>query len=157
MLFRSADGAVSVAHQGGLAAASDPVALTLPTPASLLVPADGTTGVDANTPFRIVASPDSDAHLVVISNAFDTKLHIVTTRDELTIPEVVAGEFQLKRDDLMYWWVETHGDASSVDELAAPGGFMDSFSFATYPEPLGPRVGSGSYTESDYRSFTTAP
>ena len=96
-------------------------------------------------------------HAVVMSNGFDTKLYIVTSREELTIPEVLGGDFQLKPNDSMYWWVETHGDAGSVDEMAAPGGFMDSFSFAVYPEPLGPRLGSGQYTTSGYRSFTTAP
>ncbi len=152
------NGGLSVAHQDGLSAGSDPVTLTLPTPSSLSVPATGTTGVDSTTRFRFVGSPDSDAYVVVMSSDFDnTALFIVTSREEFTIPEVVGGDFQLRLDDLTYWWVETHGDAGSVDEQAAPGGFLDAFSFTSIPEPLGTRFGSGSYTSSDYRYFTTAP
>ncbi len=152
-----ANGGTSVVHQGGLAAGSDPVALTLPTPGSLSVPAAGATGVDSTTPFRFVGSPDSDTYLVAIVNSFNTRLSIVTSREEFTLPEVLGGDFQLQPEDVMHWWVETHGEAGSVDELAAPDGFMDAFSFTTYPEPMGPRLGSGSYTASNWRSFTTAP
>jgi len=150
-------GGFSLAHQDGLAAGSEPVSLTLPTPSSLTLPIGGATGVDSTTSFRFVGSPESDAYLVVMSSySYNTGLFIVTSREELAIPEVLGGAFQLIPDDIIDWWVETHGDAGSVDELAASGGFMDAFS-ADAETPKGPRLGSGSYTASDYRSFTTAP
>lgn len=52
--------------------------------------------------------------------------------------------------------METHGDWASVDEMAAPGGFMDAFA-SDGATPIGPRLGNGEYTASVSRYFTTAP
>ncbi len=152
-----ANGGLSIAHEDGLSGGSEPVALTLPTPSGLAAPAGGANGVDSTTSFQFIGSPDCDAYLVTMSSYYyNSALYVVTSREEFNIPEVLGGDFQLLPDDLVEWWVETHGDAGSVDEMAASGGFMDAFS-ADEETPKGPRLGSGSYTASSRRSFTTAP
>ncbi|GEM_PF-701612 len=147
----------SLVHRDGLAANGEPVALTVPEPSVLLLPADGATAVDSTTQFAFSGSSASGAYLVAMSSySYYSGLFIVTGREEFTIPEVVGGAFELISDDLTEWYVETHGDWTDVDAMAGPGGFMDAFA-SDGATPIGPRLGNGAYTASVSRYFTTAP
>jgi hypothetical protein len=144
----------SLAHADGLAAGAA-VELTLPGAATPLLPADGATGVTTETPFSFQSG--GGAHLVVIrSNSYYTALYIVTADQEFTLPTVAQGAYELYADELFEWWVETHGTQATVDEMAAPEGFLDAFSWNT-SYPVGPRRGDGQYTMSRPRHLTTAP
>lgn len=147
----------SLVHRDGLAANGEPVALTVPEPSVLLLPADGATAVDSTTQFAFSGSSASGAYLVAMSShSYYSGLFIVTAREEFTIPEVVGGAFELISDDLTEWHVETHGDWTDVDAMAGPGGFMDAFA-SDGATPIGPRLGNGAYTASVSRYFTTTP
>ncbi len=148
---------LALAHVEGLAPGQD-VEVTLPTPSTLLTPATAATDVTRETPFRFLPSPDSGGAVVVVFDRVDyyDGLYIVTAREEVTIPEVAGGAFGLQPAATYVWWVETHGEQSTVDELAGADGFLDAFSW-DYAQPTGPSLGSGSYTMSGARSFTTAP
>lgn len=147
----------ALAHVDGLAAGQD-IEVTIPAPSTLLLPAADAIDVNQETPFQFLASPDSGGAVVVYIKRVDyfDGLFVVTAREELTIPEVVGGAFSLQPGSPYFWWVETHGDQATVDELAGADGFLDAFSLDT-SYPLGPRRGSGAYTVSAARNFTTAP
>jgi hypothetical protein len=149
-------GAFSLAHADGLAASST-VSLTLPAPPSLTLPGPGTTGVTSSTPFQFAPGEGNGGAYLVVINSVDyyTALFIVTDEERFTLPTVAQGAYVLMSDEVFEWWVETHGQQTTVDEMAGPDGFLDAFSWET-DRPAGPRQGEGEFTMSAARSFTTA-
>jgi len=54
------------------------------------------------------------------------------------------------------WDVETHGKYASVDAMAGPNGFLDSFAMNDHI-PQGPSRADGAFTTSIVSDFQTAP
>jgi hypothetical protein len=79
---------------------------------------------------------------------------VVTTRRTITLPTIPG--FSLRPGGDYNWRVETHGSSTSVDEVTGSAGHFDAFG-ADDERPLGRISGSGSYTISTGRVFTTAP
>ena len=77
---------------------------------------------------------------------------VITANPELSVPTFADG-FTIPPGIVGIWSVETHGSATSTDELTGPDGFLDPFSIGeTFP--VGPGRGGGAYTESVRQSFT---
>ncbi|HEX6274924.1 MAG TPA: hypothetical protein VFZ53_17900, partial [Polyangiaceae bacterium] len=149
--------AVGVAHRDRLAPGAMDVALEIPTPAQQVAPAHQVTGVDGSTVFSWTSQAQAFVFGIenVDPNSPFVGMYIVTGEKRASIPEFPNG-FTLIPDDLHNWRVEIHGDATSVDELAGPEGFADSW--APYGEgPNSPKRGDGSFSISGGRRFTTAP
>ena len=144
----------ALAHVDGLTPTSTP-ALTIPSPATIQLPADGATDVAVGTQFRFNPALGVGGHLVVIyTDAAEPGMFVVTDSSTFTLPEI-AG-FALAADTTYVWKVESHGDYASVDGMAEPEGFLDAYS-ADRGTPLGRRRGDGTYTISAERAFVTAP
>jgi len=160
-------GAYAMAHQDGLAAGATGVAVTIPKPANhlALIPATAVNKVDATTQFTFQAGVGSSGLYVVAFEDGDTSslktdgLFIVTTKKTFKLPKVANDTFALVPATTYYWRVQTHGSLATMDEAAAPGGFLDPFGDDYYHiSPGGPRRGSGSFSVSDYSDkITMAP
>jgi hypothetical protein len=83
------------------------------------------------------------------------RLYVVTTNEQITIPEVVQGAYTVTADAILRWYVETHDAYDSVDEIAEPGGYLDPLGYTD--APVGPRRADGHFTQSFTRGFRTAP
>ncbi len=151
------DDPFALAHADGLGSGAT-VALTIPEPSTLLLPLAGATDVTTATPFSFRRSGGPGAVLVRIQRTdyLDT-LNVVTAREEITLPEFSVGALAIRPAETYSWVVETHGDQMTVDELAAPAGFLDAFSWNDHSVPAGPHRGSGTFTRSAAQYFATAP
>jgi hypothetical protein len=150
------DGAYAVAHKDGLAAAGV-AALQIPTPITLLLPANDLMNVDGKTKFSFQPGAHSGPYVVHFENTgpdFNQYLYIVTSKTEVTIPEVVSGAFKLHPSNPYAWGVETHANKASMDAATGAAGFFDSFNAGS---PRGPQNVDGEYTDSAGRGFTAAP
>jgi len=150
------DAPFALAHVDGVGTGSN-LTLTVPEPPTLLLPADGATGVTTTTPLRFLRGEGAGAAIVRIQrdSSLDT-LNVVTASEEIVLPELPDSALAILASTTYRWVVEVHGDAASVDHLAGPAGFLDAFSWNdTYP--TGPRRGSGTFTRSAARYFTPAP
>ncbi|HEX6272101.1 MAG TPA: carboxypeptidase-like regulatory domain-containing protein, partial [Polyangiaceae bacterium] len=147
-------GAYGIAHRDVFLLGQTGHVITIPAAATQVVPVSGISNVNANTQFSwsgvtgpcVFHAEDLD---------FYEGIFVVTTRRNITFP--TFGNFVPRAGASYNWRVETHGSATSVDELAGSFGYLDSFSrMDDYEE--GPRmVYDGSYTISTGRRFTTAP
>jgi hypothetical protein len=152
-------GAYAVVHNDGLGVGST-ANLAIPAPGSLVAPVDNKTGVDLTTQFSYLAGEGSaGTHLVAIHNIYESccydAIYIATTKTQLTIPPIVGNNF-LKGGEGYYWRIETHGKYKTVDDMAGPTGYLDSFS-ADEATPQGPRNSDGQYSITSSRVFTAAP
>jgi hypothetical protein len=148
-------GEFSLVHANGVAPGTDNVALTIPQPATPLLPASGAADVTVGTKFRwLPGSGNPGPYVVQIeSENYYEGIFVVTEATEFDLPSIVDGAFAFRPSDTIFWRVETHGPRGSVDAMAGPSGFLDPFSFTT-TEPMGPRDASGSYTASYSHLFT---
>ncbi|HEY3495357.1 MAG TPA: hypothetical protein VGK73_11750, partial [Polyangiaceae bacterium] len=149
-------GALAVAHQDGLSMGQGDIALQIPAAPQQMAPPNADTVNDesvfswtSNLATFVFSVEDLD-----LPNTFGG-LYVVTARKQITLPTFPNG-FRLTAGHLHNWRVETHGSAASVDELAGAEGFADSFGASSGSRPAGPRRGSGTYTISAGREFTTA-
>lgn len=151
-------GPMGLAHRDGLSPGDTSVALEIPEPAQPLTPASGDDNVTMATKFNFKPSADNDGAFVVWLENFDYYqiLFIVTSKTQLTIPEVAGGIFRLDANQFYRWHVETHGDFATVDEMTSAGGFIDEFG-SDFSLPVSPKQEDGSYTLSGGFGFTTAP
>jgi hypothetical protein len=152
----AAFGQAAVVHRDGLSAGQANIELEIPEPPSLVAPADEDV-IDAESIFSWTGDQDTYLfHAEAYEGAY-AGLYIVTARKQITLPTFSNG-FGLAAN-LVHWWrVETHGSAQSVDELAGPDGFADSYGESKGEGPNGPRSGtSGSFTITSSRYFTVAP
>lgn len=151
-------GPMGIAHRDGLNPGDSARSLDIPEPALPLKPTGGDDNVSEATSFNFRPSEDNKgAFLITLENdGYNQYLHIVTSRKLLTLPEVAGGIFTLDSNQFYRWWVETHGDYATVDEMAGPSGFMDQFSW-DWENPIGPNQQDGSFTLSGRYGFTTAP
>jgi pentapeptide MXKDX repeat protein len=140
-----------LAYQTGLTPGGGDVNLSIPSPASLLLPSGGADAVTSDTTFRWEGSASTYV-LHIEDSDYYQGIYIVTSRKELTLSTFLDGAFVLRSAGAHTWTVETHGDFESVDELAEKNGFMDPFSH-DFSSPRGPREGSGEFTVSSGRGF----
>jgi hypothetical protein len=149
-------GPLGVVHKEGLNAGDATGALDIPLPPEPLTP--NQTAVDPETAqFTFKASADN-AGAFVVTMEHDTiyeYIYVVTTKTKFTIPSIVGGALPLRSGATYRWWVETHGDFATVDEMTGPNGFADAYSHPSFGYvPTGPIQQDGSYTFSGYFGFS---
>ncbi|HOU94339.1 MAG TPA: hypothetical protein PLU22_24980, partial [Polyangiaceae bacterium] len=149
------DDPFALAHVDGVGTGST-LALSIPEPSTPLLPADGATDVTTDTPLRFRRGGGPGAVIVRLQrDSFLDTINVVTASEEIALPELPDSALAILTATTYRWVVEAHGDAASVDELAGPAGFLDALSWNdTYP--TGPRRGSGTFSRSAARYFTTA-
>jgi hypothetical protein len=145
----------AVAHLDALAPGQTGLDIEIPDPTLLTSPAIGVTGVDSTTQFRWNGTTNAYFWYIEDDDYYQG-IRVITGAESATIPALPDG-FALRAGGLHYWLIETHGSARSVDEMCGPEGFGDSFAWGNGYAPVGPRQGSGSYTQSLGRLFTTSP
>lgn len=125
-------------------------ALTFPTVAALESPADATANVSLATPFTW--SDTGGTYVAVFEDlAVYQIVYVVTEAPMVTVPDLEALGIYYPRGGPYRWSVESHGRASSVDELcAAP--YLDPFS-GDFLYPIGPRAGDGRFWRTEARTF----
>lgn len=154
----------AVAYVDGLAPGAKPK-LTIPTPMTLGTPSAGTPNVDERTRFSF--GGDTPGPYIVNFSSQDPDdpdapasryqaIYVVTAEKSFTLPSFLGGGFKLYPDRRYIWAVTTHGPYDSMDELAGPEGFLDSFSWDE-ETARGPSRGEGQFTNSDILDFRTAP
>jgi hypothetical protein len=148
-------GEYAVAHRDGLAPRTG-VNITVPLPPTQVAPPTQTTGATTATTFSWTAGT-SHAYVLGIENLdFYEGGYVVTARTQTKLPSFENEGYAWRKAGDHNWRVETHGNASTVDELCGPNGFIDSMGFYI-DDVVGPGTGDGSYTISTGRTFTTAP
>jgi hypothetical protein len=141
----------AVAHQDGLAAGQTGVRITIPVPATLIEPADGTKPLPANATFRWSGgSGVSVWHLSSVN--FYEDMFIVTADKQAQLPAPADGGLALAAGQPYTWSVENHGNLATMDDATGSNGFLDSSS--RDGQVVGPRRDSGSYTGSAERLVT---
>jgi hypothetical protein len=150
-------GAVALVHRGGLSPGETDIELVIPEPSVLTAPPNDDTGITHESIFSWTGDAET-----YVWHAEDQDLntwgglYVVTTRKQFTIPTFPNG-FRLAAGHVHSWEVETHGTASSVDELTGPDGFADAFGESKGSAPAGPPRGNGGqFTISSPRFFTPA-
>jgi hypothetical protein len=150
-------GAAACAHRDRLAPQDEDVVIEIPTPPIQVSPTSGITNVDGSTMFSWTST--AETFVLFLNNIEPTSpfggMYIVTAEKQASIPEFPNG-FTLIPGDLYNWRVETHRSWATVNEMAGPDGFADSW--APYCEaPETPLRGDGQFAISAGRTFTMAP
>lgn len=131
------------------------VALNIPSPPTVIAPADGRTGVNGSTVFQW-AGTDHVVVLHVEAKRFFQGMFIITSAKSTKLPEI-GGSFFLPANEIHTWQVEVHGDYKSVDQVARPGGFLSTFG-AWRTEPQAYRAqDEGFFAASSTLGLATAP
>jgi hypothetical protein len=154
-------GPAACAHRSVLAGQAG-IALTIPTPAVIVAPADLATTNETTmfrftggTPVTVIRFDNSEP-----SDPFYAGIFVVTTRKQLTIP-TFPDAFQLTEGSEHYWRAETHGDYADVDAATGPEGYADSmrspYASNACEEPIGRRQGDGAFSISGGRLFYPGP
>jgi len=139
------DGATTSASVPLVDAAND-LNITLPTPATLALPADAAPGVTTATPF----SWDDDASSVselTLTAASVLSIHVFTATEQATIPNIPG--YALPANTSFSWRVTTYAGHGAVDDLAGPVEIAHTAS-QDFTGPKRADADSGS------RTFTTA-
>jgi hypothetical protein len=159
----------AVAHADGLATDAKP-ALKIPPLVTLLTPAAAAKGVNQATKFTFKAPAANPGPFVAAFYSQDPPvpdpnnppppqigqtIYIVTADAQFTLPTFIGGGFVLYPNNDYLWSIMTFGKYPSVDELASPTGFLDEYAWDE-SDARGPRKGSGEFTDTDVRRFTTA-
>jgi len=148
----SSTGAYGVAHREVSAPGQTGVAITIPDAMAQVAPVTGITNVGPTNQFSWSGSAGPCVfHAEDVS--FYQGVYVVTSRRTITLP--TFGSFALRAGGVHNWRVERHGARTSVDALATPEGYLDSFS-RTEDHGEGPSGGDGTYTISTGRNFTMA-
>lgn len=153
------DESYAIAHRDQNQVGDTGVDIVIPPPASALVPVDNATGVGPTTPFTFNAGdPKNSGYLVYMeTQEYQQGVYIVTTDRQVTLDKVpVIGTALILPDAWHFWYVETHGQYTSVDAMAGPSGFLDTFTLNDHL-PQGPSRTDGAYTQSVMQYFRTAP
>jgi hypothetical protein len=150
-----AGGLCALAYADNLSPRQTDVQLDIPLPPTLSSPGEGTTRVDAMTTFQWTG----DAKLFVFaaktkeSMGYDA-MYVVTSKKETRLPVGTATSYTPPVGTQFEWHVETHGDYASVDAATGSEGLIGAY-FEGYLH--GPRRGSGTFTSTETRTFTTTP
>ncbi|MEO6601112.1 MAG: hypothetical protein ABIQ16_14625, partial [Polyangiaceae bacterium] len=153
----------ALVHRDGLLANAAGINFTIPTPAKALavIPAGDVNKVSASTQFGFTAASNSAPFVATFTGidptVSDDRLYVVGSKTPFALPQV-NGLSALKAGASYIFRVETHGTPASVDAMAGPSGFLDSFSrVSDANRPSGPRTGDGSYTASSVLNVKAAP
>ncbi|MEY4580210.1 MAG: hypothetical protein RL701_4913 [Pseudomonadota bacterium] len=146
-------GSVAAVYADNLAPGRGDIALELPEVTRLVAPLKGATGVDASTRFEW-SGPAKVYLLCIESVATLDRACVLTSQTLVHAPVVSANDFTIAPASLYKWSVETHDAFESADAATWPGGYLSPYASG---ELRGPRRGSGSFTSSEKRVFTTAP
>jgi hypothetical protein len=114
----------------------------------------GALSVDANTNFSWAGPGGVSVFKVVFNSEADAML-VVTAKQQARLPTFPGTGFAIPPGAPCSWSVQTHGHLATVDDATSPAGMLDSF--AASLNPAGLNHGSGSFTESEQRGFTTSP
>jgi len=140
--------------------------LTVPPASEPVEPADNATGIAAGATFTWTKVPDAlyVAWLEPGSSSYPTVL-VVTTKTSITLPDLSVVNRPLPSNVDYGYSVLASGPFASIDEAMGPTGAWTR-SYAVYallsfssPAVTGPVDDHGTvfYTQSPYRTFTTAP
>ena len=162
VIFAAANGdfhdSFAIAHKDGLLAGASQINLSIPTPAKALAATGDLNAINAATKFSFTAGSAGPFVGVFTNDGTDDQLYVVTSKVPFTFPSVVGGKYKLKPGAFYNLRIETHGTAASVDAMAGPTGFIDSFAVIdSHDAPTGPRTGDGSYTISSSLALKAAP
>ncbi len=157
-------GPIGVAHADGLQQGDSSTKLAIPVPATVKKPKIGAP-LAANHMFSLTPGAGNDGPFVIWIERSDRQyfsMYIVTAQTDVALPSVLGGSFTILPDagyqGAEYGWgVETHGDYKTVDDMAGPTGFIDSFGSSWGSSPTGPTRQNGSFTFSGSYPFTIAP
>jgi hypothetical protein len=147
-----AQGEYSVGYVSGVAPGDGVGAIQLPVPATLTAPEEGVTNVSMDTRFSWHTSAGTSVVVFEDLQIFQA-VYVVTTAKDATLPDLSnLGLFHTNRGQYT-WTVETHGTATSTDELLTERGFLDPFS-GDLNYPMGSSKGQGRFARSSTRTFT---
>ncbi len=157
-------GPIGVAHADGLQQGESSTKLVIPVPATVKKPKIGAP-LAANHVFSLTPGAGNDGPFVIFIERRDRSyfsMYIVTTQTDVALPSVLGGTFTLlpevgEQGAEYAWGIETHGDYATVDDMAGPAGFIDSFGASWGSSPTGPTRQNGSFTYSGSYPFTLAP
>lgn len=125
-------------------------ALTFPTVSELESPAPDAEGVTTDTPFTW--SDTAGTYVVMFEDlAVYQTVFVVTAEPTVTVPDLEHLAVYYPHGGAYRWAVESHGLATSVDQLCERG-YLDPFS-GDFLYPIGPRAGEGSFWRSEGRTF----
>jgi hypothetical protein len=143
----------SVAFADNLSAGQTGITLEIPASASLSAPGDGTTRVDAATPFQWTGDAKVFVWAAHAKQGYDA-MFVVTSAKETKLPIGEATAYTPPAGAEFAWSVETHGPYASVDEAAGDEGWISAYFDGRLH---GPRRGAGTFTVSEQRPFVTPP
>lgn len=157
-------GPIGVAHADGLQQGDSSTKLAIPVPATVKKPKIGAP-LAANRVFSLTPGAGNDGPFVIWIERRDRQyfsMYVVTAQTDVALPSVLGGTFtllpQVGETGAEYaWGVETHGDYKTVDDMAGPAGFIDSFGPSWGSSPTGPTRQNGSFTFSGSYPFTMDP
>jgi hypothetical protein len=147
----SSFGAAALAHRSNVTSGQTTPALSIPTPPTLIGPADGSTLND--TSMFTWSGPQDVSVLHMESRSFYESIYVVTARKSVPMPTFANG-FALRAADDAVFRIEAHGDLATVDEAAGANGFVDSFG-PWADDPDGPRRDAGTFAISAGSLFWT--
>lgn len=150
-------GAISARWRAGIEAGTTGVDLSYPMPPLRIAPLDGAT-VDATTPFRFDARAGAVYELRVWPTV-GSALHLLTTDQEVLLPDVGALGFDLTPSTSYGWAVDDHAPFGDMDAATGPDGYasgVNDFLDAFFWYRNGP-TRDGSFTRSSEGSFVTGP
>jgi hypothetical protein len=157
-------GPIGVAHADGLAQGDTSIKLTIPVPATPKTPKGVGAKLAADRVFSFTPGAGNDGPFVIFIERRDRSyfsMYIVTADTQVTLPSVLGDSFTLLpgagESAEFGWGIETHGDYKTVDEMAGPTGFIDSFGDSWGTSPTGPTRQDGSFTYSGTYVFTVGP
>lgn len=162
--FAAADGDLytdyGIVHKDGLAPNSLAVTAAIPTPARSLAVTPNINAVSATTQFSFKPGSSGSVPFVVcfqLDDAdVDERLYVVSAKAPFVLP--ARAMYALQAGKTYYFHIQTHGAPATVDAMAVPTGFLDSFSTGYFADtPDGPRQGDGSFTQSKTLAIKTAP
>jgi hypothetical protein len=126
------------------------VSLTFPTVATLDAPADAAIAVTSSTPFTW--DDTAGTYIVVFEDlAVYQTVFVVTADPSASVPDLEHLGIYYPHDGPYRWSVESHGTATSLDELCEAG-YLDPFS-GDFLYPIGPRAGQGRFWRTQARTF----
>jgi hypothetical protein len=128
------------------------VQLTIPSPPTLNTPSDTAT-VSSTTTFSWSGTSETYLWRASTDGIYES-IYVITTRNQITMP-IFPNGFALRPNGSHSWRVHTHGDASNVDDMAGPQGFISEFAYSGGDTPEGPQRSSTTFTSSISRAFYT--
>ena len=116
-------GGSALVKKPGLAANESGLALSIPPPPMLSLPANAATGVTVTTPFSWTSF--TGVYLVIFSTGAGPTYAVFSAATTVTIPDLSVEGFPLPASAPFNWEVYGFGPTTSVDSLAVPGGFIN--------------------------------